>query len=326
MSEVTICVPVYNVEKYIERCARSLFEQTVKDLEFIFIDDCSKDGSIEVLKRVMNKYPERKGQIRIIRHDNNKGLAGARNTAVENCETEFLLHVDSDDYIDLNTVEECLKNQKETGSDIVTYGVKRIKNGIERTSIYKWNNDKEVMMKRLLRHEIGHGVCGRMIRTSLYKDNGIKVEVGRGMSEDLQVTPRLFYFAKKITYISSVFYYYFLDNESSYVASFSIEKFRDSMAAIALIKDFFSGNKEYIDAIEFAKYKSLADNIKGCARAKADIQIYNEVRSEFGKEHLRFFGELDLPTKIAMRINNYRLLKLYINGAWHIKNLIKKYL
>lgn len=326
MSKVTICVPVYNVEKYIERCARSIFEQTENEIEYIFVDDCSKDNSIEVLERVMNFYPERIGHVRIIKHEKNKGLAGARNTAVENCETEFILHVDSDDYIDINTVEECLKNEKETCSDIVTYGVKRIKNGIERTSIYKWDNDKDVMMKRLLRHEIGHGVCGRMIRTSLYKDNGIKVEVGRGMSEDLQVTPRLFYFAKKVTYISNVFYYYYLDNESSYVASFSIDKFRDSMAAISLIMDFFSGNKEYIDSIEFAKYKSLADNIKGCARANADIQIYKEVRSEFEKQSKRFFCELDLPTRIAMRINNYWLLKLYVNGAWHIKNMFKKYL
>lgn len=79
---VSILVPVYGVEKYIERCARSIFEQTYRNLDIVFVDDCSPDKSIEILKRVLEDCPKRKAQTRIIRHEQNRGLAAARNTVV----------------------------------------------------------------------------------------------------------------------------------------------------------------------------------------------------------------------------------------------------
>lgn len=323
-SKVTICVPVYGVEKYIERCARSLFEQTYASIDYIFVDDRSPDNSIEILKKVISDYPNRMESVRIIKHEVNKGLSGARNTAVENCETEFIMHVDSDDYIDLNTVEECLINQQLTNSDIVTYGVVRIKNGISNVVVYDWVDDKAEMLKRLLRHQIGHGVCGRMIRTSLYKDHNIKVEVGRGMSEDLQVTPRLFYYSNKLTYISNVHYYYYLDNEQSYVSSFSIEKFRDQMKARDLIRSFFRDQNVYLNAFEEATFISLANNIKGCARVKAPYSVYKEVRSYFDSLKYNYYSKLDIPSRLTVSIQNYTLLKIYVYFSWHIKNSFRK--
>lgn len=326
-SKVTICVPVYGVEKYIERCARCLFEQTYEFIDYIFVDDCSPDNSIEILKKVISDYPRRKENVRIIKHDNNKGLAGARNTAVENCKTEFIMHVDSDDYIDLNTVEECIKNQKLTGSDIVTYGFKRIKNGITSVVVVDWVDDKVEMLKRLLRHKIGHGVCGRMIRTSLYKDHNIKVEVGRGMAEDLQVSPRLFYYSNKLTYINNVCYYYNLDNESSYVSSFSIDKFRDQMRARNLIRSFFSGQDEYLNAFEEATYISLANSIKGCARVNAPYSVYMEVRSYFDKYDNKYISQIEpLLRIVVVYVKNYTLLKMIISLLWHSKNYIRQFI
>lgn len=66
MPKVSVVVPVYGVEKYIERCARSLFEQTLEDMEFVFVDDCTKDNSIAILEKVILDYPKRKDQIKII--------------------------------------------------------------------------------------------------------------------------------------------------------------------------------------------------------------------------------------------------------------------
>lgn len=100
--KISVCVPVYKVESYIERCARSLFEQTYEDLEFIFVDDCSPDGSIDILKRVVCDYPARREQVRIIRHDHNRGLIMARQTAMAAATGDFLAHCDSDDWIDVD--------------------------------------------------------------------------------------------------------------------------------------------------------------------------------------------------------------------------------
>ena len=76
---VSILVPVFNVEPYVERCCRSLFEQTYENLEFVFVDDCSTDNSIKIIEQVSSEYPSRSGQIQIVRHQKNRGLAASRN-------------------------------------------------------------------------------------------------------------------------------------------------------------------------------------------------------------------------------------------------------
>ena len=79
---VSILVPVYKVENYIERCAHSVFEQTYPNIEYIFVDDCTPDRSIEVLERVMKDYPERAKHVKIVHFEKNKGVAVVRNTLV----------------------------------------------------------------------------------------------------------------------------------------------------------------------------------------------------------------------------------------------------
>ena len=97
---VSICIPIFGVEHSIERCSRSLFSQTYTNIEYIFVNDCTKDKSMEILSKVIVEYPNRISAIRIISHKKNRGLAAARNTAIENCTGDFVMHVDSDDYLE----------------------------------------------------------------------------------------------------------------------------------------------------------------------------------------------------------------------------------
>lgn len=97
--KVSILVPIYGTELYIEKCARTLFEQTYDNIEFIFVNDCTRDNSVNVLKRVLEEYPLRKSQTRIIEHKENKGLAGSRLTGLQNATGEYVWCVDSDDYV-----------------------------------------------------------------------------------------------------------------------------------------------------------------------------------------------------------------------------------
>lgn len=113
-------VPVYRVEKYIERCARSLFEQTYSNLEFVFVDDCSFDQSIDILQRVIEDYPDRGGSVIIINHDNNRGLSAARNTLLDNATGDFISWVDADDWLESNAIELLVQKQQQTNSDIVS--------------------------------------------------------------------------------------------------------------------------------------------------------------------------------------------------------------
>lgn len=108
---VSILVPIYNGEKYIERSARSFFEQSYTDLNYIFVNDCSTDKSVEILLRVLDDYPKRKPSVRIVNHSVNRGLAAVRNTAVNLCSSEFLIHADSDDWMERTCVAKSEKNR-----------------------------------------------------------------------------------------------------------------------------------------------------------------------------------------------------------------------
>ena len=80
--KISVLVPIYGVVQYIETCAVSLFEQSFDELEYIFVDDCSPDNSIDILQAVASRYPHRQQQMRIIRHEKNRGLGAARATAL----------------------------------------------------------------------------------------------------------------------------------------------------------------------------------------------------------------------------------------------------
>ena len=88
--KISVIVPIYGVEQYIERCARSLFEQTLDAIEFIFVDDCTTDNSMDVLHRVIADYPQRKDHVTIIKHETNKGLPQARKTGVQVAKVNML--------------------------------------------------------------------------------------------------------------------------------------------------------------------------------------------------------------------------------------------
>lgn len=116
---ISVIIPIFRVEAYIERCARSLMEQTLEEVEFIFVDDCSPDGSVDVLQRVIADYPEREGQVRIIRHERNRGLPAARNTGLTEATGEYIFHCDSDDFIERDAVEKMYEIAKKEDADIV---------------------------------------------------------------------------------------------------------------------------------------------------------------------------------------------------------------
>ncbi len=115
---VSIGIPVYNVELYIEKCLLSVLNQTYGNLEIIVVDDCGKDGSIQIVEKLKNSH-ERGSSIRIVCHPHNMGIGETRNTAIKECKGKFFYFVDSDDYIEENAIELLLKQAEQYNTDIV---------------------------------------------------------------------------------------------------------------------------------------------------------------------------------------------------------------
>lgn len=321
---VSILVPIYGVEKYVERCADSLFRQSYPNIEYVFVNDCTKDASIVILNKVIDNYPERKKDVIIIEHDVNKGLGAARNTAVTNATGEFLMHVDSDDYLDIDCVKACVEEQERKQSDIVTIDAIVHRNSYDEKRIlpdYETPNDLTIA---LLRRDIPVNVWGRLVRMSLYKDNKLQVEKGVNMSEDWNVIPRLVSYAEKISQIHNVYYHYECRNLQSYTSSYSSNKFEQVWKTIDVLSDFFSQNTHYIEALNYGIMKAISIQVMSIAEARCFKAEFKKIKKKQLQYDMKYASHLDKGTQMALRINNYEILKLYIRVGSRIKQFYKK--
>lgn len=214
--KVSVIVPIYNVEKYIERCVRSLMEQTLDDIEYIFINDATPDGSMEVLNRVINEYPERLPMIKIINNEKNEGSASTRKTGMKVATGKYQIHCDSDDWVELNMYEIMYNKAIENKSDIVVCDF--INEYHDHNSIETFvdiNNLKEEALKASGKY--WWSVWNRLVRTEIIKINSIYPIDGVNYTEDLNTMMRIYYYSESINHIHKPLYHYDRTNEGSIV-------------------------------------------------------------------------------------------------------------
>lgn len=207
---VSIIVPVYNVENFIEKCATTLFEQDYENIEYVFVNDCTPDGSIRVLKEIIEKYPNRKNSIKIINKEKNEGLTQARKTGLENSNGEYIMHIDSDDWVELDMASSLVKEALNTSSDIVIYDyyiVYMNKKILKTNRFYKIKNINNIdqYFVNLLCNYIDSSLFIKLYKKQLF--NNITFP-NFSMGEDTTISLQLFYNADKISYLNKYLYYY----------------------------------------------------------------------------------------------------------------------
>ena len=134
MSRISVLIPVYNVETYLEECLESVISQTEKDIEIICVEDASTDHSLEILKKYQKKDP----RIRLICHETNQGTCKARKDAVLAASGEYLMFVDSDDYLALNACEELYRRIRESGADVMQFGTELVSGENVSRELLEW--------------------------------------------------------------------------------------------------------------------------------------------------------------------------------------------
>ena len=116
---VSVIIPVYNVENYIEKCVRSLFCQTLDEVEFIFVNDCTPDNSMAVVKEVLDSFPNRAANVTFVDKPQNEGLPAARRSGLELARGEYIFHCDSDDWMEPDMLERMFSGAKANDADAV---------------------------------------------------------------------------------------------------------------------------------------------------------------------------------------------------------------
>lgn len=241
--KVSVIIPVYGAERYIEHCAESLFSQTLDFIEYIFVDDCSPDDSIKVLNAVLNRYPERQGQVRIIRNKINLKQAGSRSVGLRAAAGDYIIHCDPDDWVENNIYELLYRKAISTDADIVTCDFllerEQDSNRYHFPIIF---SPHDCIQKATMKSH--WSLWNRLVKRELIEMNKIEFIPGVNMWEDLGFMIQCYYFANKIEYVSKPLYHYNLTNDQSITNIVDNGKLEQEKKCIDFLESFFANKKE----------------------------------------------------------------------------------
>ena len=261
MPKVSVIVPVYGVEKYIERCAHSLFEQTLDDIEYIFVDDCTPDNSIDVLKKVIDRYKERleleKKHVIIERMPQNSGQAAVREHGIKKSSGDYVIHCDSDDWVDTDMYRAMFERAVLSGADIVICDY-NVANENGNTTVHGvLRKGRENIIKDTLALKCSWSVWNKLVKRELYLDNGF-IYPEFSMAEDMLLTTQLLVKAQSVDYIDKGFYFYSY-NPNSIVNKKNVQSilrnFEQNVDNLNKLESFLATRtedySEYIDSIKY---------------------------------------------------------------------------
>jgi len=256
---LSIIIPVYNVEPYIERCMLSVINQIDDNVEVIMVDDCGQDKSLDVVRRIVETHP--KGDlIRICKHANNRGTSAARNTGLSNAQGTYVWFVDSDDWITDNCIQYLFSILSESEPDICLMSAARCsENQCIQLYSYPELNRKVVEGKTF----ITDNKIQLFIQPSIYKrsfliDNQLQFLIGV-FHEDIDFSLRSYYLAKRVMYIDEVFFCYY-SNPTSIVNTINPKKSFDLIIVANSLFEFSKSHVAIKHLPSFYNYISLAIN------------------------------------------------------------------
>lgn len=257
---VSIIVPVYRAEKYLKKCLDSLISQTYEKIEIILIDDGSPDNC----PQICDEYARADSRIKVI-HQKNQGISAARNTGISNMSGEYVIFVDSDDWISQDTCERAVTAIKEQNVDIVFWSYVR-EHGDRALKRYIYDRNilfDEIDFKKLFLRLLGQTsapetldalspVWNKMYKTKNLAEKVQFVDTKHIGTEDLLYNAQAFLLAKNAYYLNETFYHYRRDNPASFTKNHKEDLLIKRKALFRALKNVLTEDhgQEYHDAID----------------------------------------------------------------------------
>ncbi|MBR3101749.1 MAG: glycosyltransferase family 2 protein [Muribaculaceae bacterium] len=272
--KVSVIIPVYRTERFIERCALSLLDQTYTDLELIFVDDCGGDNSISILEEVVARYPER--VVKIVRQPKNLGSAMARQRGMDEASGEYVIQVDSDDYVAADYIEELVRSAEEASADVAIcdfmydYGTRQEHRHVNPPT------GAHSLLNSVLAGSIHSGLWNKLVRRNIFVEHNIRFTEGLNMFDDKSVFYRVADHADRIAYLAKPLYIYNKTNEGSITARNKSKAIEPALMLIEQMEDYFCKrdvSKDVRQSIEYFK-----------ANVMRLILLYNPVKEAQKKE------------------------------------------
>lgn len=245
MPKISFIVAIYNVAEFIEECVRSLMEQTLEDIEIVLVDDHSPDGCDDICRRVIEQYPQRKNQVKLIRHDVNKGAPQARRTGLDASTGKYLIFIDGDDFVDKNMAAIMYQKAVETGADHVLCDYQNFAGdemmGVKKSILEEvvgdgWNVRNDIINRRTVPFLVGKALLRDLFDNEL-------IWPTKHMGDDTVLSSELAFWGKKFVHVPQPLYYYRRNMQS-------VSK-KDSVdACLQRRVDFMENVEHYIKFLE----------------------------------------------------------------------------
>ena len=240
--KLSILIPIYNAEKVIERCLHSVFNQTLQEIEYVLINDSSKDRSYNLCESVIRQYPNRKEHITLLSNEQNQGIAIVREMLVKYAHGEYVYYVDSDDWIEQDAAEKMYAKAKECNADIVGSNIFINKKDKETINKFHYPENNKECLNEFLRMNIKPVVWIFIFRRSLFSNNNITFVRNINGVEDYIVGAKLLLHANKVAHINEPIYHYTIGD--NYYSVHSDNYFNIMGKAIIEVENYLKENSD----------------------------------------------------------------------------------
>lgn len=300
---VSIVIAVYNGEKYLDECIRSIARQTYRNIEVILIDDGSSDGS----GKICDAWTKKDERVAVI-HQDNHGVSAARNIGIKKAKGKYLCLIDQDDFIDKDYVKYLLQMIMESGAEIATipnvifytddkyFYIDSDKNG--RKEI--WSGNETACNMLCGKMEIGP--WNKMISMALLEERKIRFHEELFGGEGYVFSIESFSSAKKVAVGYDGMYYYRVDNNTSEMSRYRSRTFYSSTRAIEIMKDEFKNNKKILSAVMFAEWRVYVSFLHALLASGTKKGHANDYRILKKKCRLYAYRNLFAPVSLKMKI------------------------
>ena len=319
---LTVVIPVYNVEKYLNRCIESILLQEWKNYDILLVDDGSTDRSPQICDDYVKAYDF----ISVI-HKENGGLSEARNTGISQAKGEYVYFPDSDDWLEPDAfmaLAEVLESQK---FDIISFNREFVKGEedaiVSEPEVTQVFEGKDAFVQMLKHSYITGFANDKIYRKSLFIDNNILFPKGK-YYEDLGTNYKLFLSAKKVYATNQKYYHYLIDNPDSITQSWNEKKFSDMFG---FYKDIFYSdfvrsqlNQDELQISQLYYVNGLIHILASLYKSKLDkkyIDITDQVKQELLKHGVSLSQMKEQPNKLKYILFRFKVLKL----AFSIQNI-----
>ena len=288
---ISIIIPCYNIENYIEKCIESIENQTYKDIEIIAVDDCSKDGTIVKLKELQERY----SNLQVYQNDKNRGAAYSRNFAMKKAKGEYIGFVDSDDYITDDYYEKLMETAEKEKADLVATDIEIVYENNSNAPILSRACLGEVTKFNLVNNGLAASPCNKIIKKELIE----KYPFLEGkINEDVASILPAIVKAKKVAYVQGIKYFYVQRNNSvqnEEVTTKRLEMFDSINTCFERIKDD-KDFKKYQSAILYQQvlllYMVIIPKQKDYEKRQELLDIFMEKQEKYNlykNKHIKHF-------------------------------------